>query len=111
MAAKVNGPASDADSVALRPVVDYVVVEVVEERLDVPGTVGAEVDEVRVLVDVERDKRRRVPDRERVLGVADVVEQAPLVPVVRGPCPAAATHARGLQVGLPRIERSEIALD
>ena len=56
--------------------------------------VGLEVEEVGVLVDVERDERRRVPDREGVLGVADVVEEAPLVPVVRGPGPAAFTPPR-----------------
>ena len=47
------------------------------------------VEEVRVLVDVERDERRRIPDRERVLRVADVVEEPALVPVVRRPRPAA----------------------
>jgi hypothetical protein len=54
------------DAVLVDPVVDDVVVEVVEERLDVARAVCAEIDEVRVLVDVERDERRRVPDRERV---------------------------------------------
>ena len=45
-----------------------------EERLDVGRAVGLVVEEVRV-VDVERDQRRRVPDRIGVLRVADVVEE------------------------------------
>ena len=47
-----------------------------------------------MLVDVERDERGRVPDRKRVLRVADVVEEPPLVPVVGGPRPAAAAPSR-----------------
>src|SRR5688572_22063685 len=72
------------DVVLRRPVVDGGPVEVVEERVDVRGSIGAVVEEVGVLVDVECDQRRRVPDRIRVLHVADVVEQAALVPVIRG---------------------------
>src|SRR5581483_7750343 len=86
---------SGADAVLLRPVVYRVVVEVVEERIDVRGPVGAEVDEVGVLVDVERDERRRVPHGERVLRVADVVEEPALVPVVGRPRPPPAAHAGG----------------
>ena len=82
------------DAVPRDPAVDDVPVEVREERVDVGRAVGLVVEEVRVLVDVERDERRRVPDRERVLGVADVVEEPLLVPVVRRPGPAAAGHAR-----------------
>src|SRR6266568_5186175 len=78
------------DAVLLDPVVHDVVVEVVEEGVDVRPAVGLEVEEVGVLVDVERDERRRVPDREGVLRVADVVEEPALVPVVRGPRPAPA---------------------
>src|ERR1044072_9838059 len=72
-----DGIASDAsgrDLVLLGPVVDYVPVEVREERFNVGRAVGLVVDEVGVLVDVERDERRGVPDREGVLRVADVVE-------------------------------------
>ena len=79
---------------ALDPVVHDVVVEVVEERVDVGGAVGAEVDEVRVLVDVERDERRRVPDRERVLRVADVVEEPRLRPSRRPSTPSRGRRAR-----------------
>src|SRR5471032_198119 len=100
-----------ADAVLLDPVVHDVVIEVVEERLDVPGAIGAEVDEVRVLVDVERDERRGVPHRKRVLCVADVVEESSLVPVVRGPRPAARAHAGRLQVGRPAGDAAEVALD
>ena len=64
-----------------------------------------------MLVDVERDERRRVPDGERVLRVADVVEEAALVPVVRRPRPAAAGDARRLEIGAPRVDRAEVAVD
>src|SRR3954466_14449231 len=84
---------SGANAVLLRPVVHDVVIEVVEERVDVRRPVGPEVDEVRVFVDVEREEWGRVPHRKRVLRVADVVEEAALVPVVSGPRPAAAGHA------------------
>src|SRR5919198_445622 len=94
-----------------RPVVDRVPVEVVEERVDVGGTVGLVVEEVRVLVDVERDERCRVPDRVRVLRVADVVEEPALVPVVRRPGPTAPGHAARLEVGAPLGRGAEVALD
>src|ERR671925_60528 len=79
----LTGPARSAqrDLVSVDPVVDRLVVE-----------------EVRVLVDVQRDERRRIPDRIRVLRVADVVEEATLVPVVRRPRPPAARHAGRLEV-------------
>src|SRR6266567_2849270 len=64
-----------------------------------------------MLVDVERDQWRRVPDRIRVLRVAQVVEEAPLVPVVGRPGPAAARHSGGLQVGAPVLHGAEVALD
>ena len=64
-----------------------------------------------MLVDVERHERRRVPHRERVLGVADVVEQTTLVPVVGRPGPAATGDARRLEVGLPGAGRAEVTLD
>src|SRR6266576_286307 len=64
-----------------------------------------------MLIDVEGDQRRRVPDRIRVLCVADIVEEAALVPVVGRPGPAAAGHPRGLQVGAPVLERAEVTLD
>ena len=86
-------------------------VEIREERVDVGATIGLEVEEVRMLVDVERDERRRVPDRVGVLGVADVVEEAVLVPVVRRPGPAAPRHPRRLEVVAPRVDRAEVALD
>ena len=46
------------------PVVHGRPVEVVEEDVDVGSPVGAVVEEVRVLVDVERHQGRRVPDRD-----------------------------------------------
>ena len=99
--------------IPLRPTQSFTTLQsrFVEERVDVGGAVGLVVEEVRVLVDVERDERRRVPHRERVLRVADVVEETALVPVVRGPRPAARGHAGGLEVGAPRVERAEVALD
>ncbi len=96
---------------ALEPAVDDAPVEVPEERLDVCGAVGLVVEEVGVLVHVERDERRRVPDGERVLRVADVVEEPALVPVERRPGPAAACHSRSLEVGAPGVDRAEVALD
>src|SRR5205807_2543208 len=56
-------------------------------------------------------ERGRVPDRVRVLRVADVVEEAPLVPVVRSPRPAAAADARRLEVGAPVGNGAEVAHD
>ena len=64
-----------------------------------------------MLVDVQGDERGRVPDREGVLGVADVVEEAGLVPVVRGPRPTAPRHPARLQVAGPVFDRTEVALD
>src|SRR5438067_1960319 len=64
-----------------------------------------------MLVDVQGDERGRVPDREGVLGVADVVEEAGLVPVVRGPRPAAPRHPARLQVAGPIFDGTEVALD
>src|SRR5213082_788737 len=93
------------------PAVHDVPVQIVEERADVGRAIGLVVEEVRVLVDVERDERRRVPHRERVLRVADVVEEAPFVPVVRRPCPAARREPRRSQVGAPRVDGAEVALD
>src|SRR5919106_7030274 len=102
---------SGLDLVPRHPLVHDAPVQVAEEGLDVGGTVGSVVEEVRVLVDVERDERRRVPDRERVLGVAEVVEETPLVPVVGGPRPPARGHAGRLQVGAPTLDRAEVAPD
>ena len=99
------------DPVRRDPIVHDGPVQVVEERVDVGAAVGLEVEEVRVLVDVERDQRRRVPDREGALGVADVVEQPADVPVVRGPGPAAAGHPSRLQIRAPRLSRAEVTLD
>ena len=59
---------SERDLVLRDPVVHDGPVQVVEERVDVGAAVGLEVEEVRVLVDVERDQRRRVPDREACSG-------------------------------------------
>ena len=101
----------DPDAVRVDQAVDHAVVEVREERLDVSGAIGAEVDEVGVLVDVERDERRRVPDRIAVLGVTDVVEEPALVPVVGRPRPAAAGETGRLQVGPPGGDRAEVARD
>src|SRR5438105_9446854 len=80
------------------PAVHDVPVQVVEERADVGRAVGLVVEEVRVLVHVERDERGRVPDREGVLRVADVVEKPAFVPVVRRPCPAPCRHAGRAEV-------------
>src|SRR6185437_3853838 len=99
------------DAVLLDPAVHDVPVEVGEERLDVRRAVGLVVEEVRVLVDVERDEGRRVPDGEGVLRIADVVEEAALVPVVRRPRPAAAGHARRLEVAAPGVGRPEVPRD
>src|ERR687896_803488 len=99
------------DAVRSNPAVDDAPIEVAEERLDVRRAIGLVVEEVGVLVDVERDEWSRVPDRERVLGVPDVVEEALLVPVVGGPGPPPAAHPGGLQVAAPRLDRAEVALD
>src|SRR5262249_34349057 len=42
-------------------------------------------------------------------GVADVVEEPPLVPVVRRPRPPAAGEPGRLQVALPAVDRAEVA--
>src|ERR671925_196205 len=109
----LTGPARSAqrDLVSVDPVVDRRVVEIREERVDVGRAVGLVVEEVRVLVDVQRDERRRIPDRIRVLRVADVVEEATLVPVVRRPRPPAARHAGRLEVLAPARHRAEVTLD
>ena len=91
--------------------VHHVPVQVVEERLDVLGARAAVVDPVRVLVDVQRQDRRGVPQRERVLRVADHGGQHVPVVVVGEPHPAARREARGLEVGEPRVVRGEVALD
>src|SRR3954454_15474685 len=104
-------PYLDGDAVLLDPAVHDIPVEIREERVDVRGAIGLVVEEIRMLVDIERDERRRVPDRERVLRVADVVEQPPFVPVVRCPRPAAAGHTRCLQVRAPVLVRAEVTLD
>ena len=64
-----------------------------------------------MLVHVERDQRRGVPHRKRVLRIADVVEELALVPVERRPGPAAARHAGRTQVGAPGVGRAEVPLD
>src|SRR6266576_3211402 len=104
-------PSLDGDAVLLDPAVHDIPVEIREERVDVRGAIGLVVEEVRMLVDVERDERRRVPDRERVLRVADVVEEAALVPVEGRPGPAAPGHAGRLEVGAPGVDRAEVARD
>src|SRR5262245_43920067 len=107
--ASVSALASSSwDAVCPDPAVHDRPVQVVEERVDVRRAVGLEVEEVGVLVDVERDERGRVPDRKGVLGVAEVVEEAPLVPVVGGPGPAAAAHAGRLEVGAPGLDGAEV---
>ena len=106
-----SGSALPRDPVRVDPAVHHIPVEVPKERVDVGGTVGLVVEEVRVLVDVERDERRRVPDRERVLGIADEVEQPALVPVVGGPGPAARGKARRLEIRAPRVDGAEVAVD
>src|SRR5438874_8294883 len=87
-AAEAGCPRLRRNLVLRHPVVDRRPVEVVEERVDIRRAIGLVVEEVGVLVDVERDQRRRVPDRERVLRVADVVEEPTFVPVIRRPRPA-----------------------
>src|SRR2546429_395047 len=104
-------PDSDLNLVPVDGIVDDGPIEVGEKRVDVGAAVGLKVDEVRVLVDVERDERSRVPDRVRVLGVADVVQEAAFVPVVGGPGPAAAGHAARLQVAGPGLDRAGVTLD
>src|SRR5437763_14446457 len=94
-------PSLDGDAVPLDPAVHDVPVEIGEERVDVGGAIGLVVEEVRMLVDVERDERCRVPDGERVLSVADVVEEPALVPVVGRPRPATASHSRRLEIVTP----------
>ncbi len=64
-----------------------------------------------MLVHVEGDQRRGIPDRERVLSIADVVEEPVLVPVVRGPRPAPAGDSRRRRDHRARLHRSEVALD
>src|SRR5579864_8106490 len=98
------------DAVLRDPAVHDVPVEVVEERADVRRAIGLVVEEVRVLVDVESDERRGIPDGERVLRVADVVEEPSLVPVVRRPRPATRGHPRRLEVGDVRVDRAEVTL-
>src|SRR5947208_12470187 len=92
------------------PAVHDVPVQVVEEGTDVGRAIGLVVEEVRVLVHVERHERGRVPDREGVLRVADVVEEPALVPVVRRPRPAARRHAGRTEVRAPGLDRAEVAL-
>src|SRR5689334_7856957 len=87
----------DGNGVPGHPTIDDSPVEIVEEGVDVRGAVRLVVEEVRVLVDVEGDERSRVPDREGVLRVAEVVEDATLVPVVGRPRPAAARQPGRLQ--------------
>src|SRR5437764_13417432 len=70
------------------PAVHDVPVQVVEEGTDVVRAIGLVVEQIRVLIHVERHERGRVPDREGVLGVADVVEERALVPGVRLSRPA-----------------------
>src|SRR3954451_2478879 len=107
----MSSPSLDGDAVLLDPAVHDIPVEIREERVDVRGAIGLVVEKVRVLVDVERDERRRVPDRERVLRVADVVEEAALVPVEGRPGPAATGHARRLEIGAPDVDRAKVAVD
>src|SRR5436189_5546224 len=99
------------DPVAAHPVVNRIPVEVVEERVDVRAPVGLVIDEVSVLVDVERDQWGRVPDRVGVLRVADVVEEPAFVPIVGGPGPPAPGHPGRLQVGPPRVRGAEVPRD
>src|SRR5262249_61781627 len=80
-------------------------------RIDVRGAVGLVVEEVRVLVDVERPERRRIPDREGVLAIADVVEETALVPVVGCPGPSPPGDAGRLEIGPPGLSRAEVAVD
>src|SRR5689334_20914026 len=56
---------------ALEILLDDAPVQIVEERLDVLRAQAAVVQPVRVFVHVERQDRRRVPERERVLRIAD----------------------------------------
>src|SRR5437879_9178610 len=104
-------PPLRGDAVLLDPAVHDVPVEVCEERFDVRRAVGLVVEEVGVLVDVERDEWRRVPDGKRVLCVADVVEETPLVPVEGRPGPATAGHAGRFQVCTPPRRGAEVTLD
>src|SRR5947209_2789432 len=91
------------------PAVHDVPVQVVEERADVGRAIGLVVQEVRVLVHVERDERRRVPHRERVLRVADVVENRSFAPAEPGPGPARAAHPGGPEAGGPAANRPKAA--
>src|SRR3954468_10367248 len=91
--------------------VDVVPVDVAEERLDVLApAVGrrAEVAHVGVLVHVERQHRDHVVDGPQVLGVADVVEDRPVVQVVADPDPAAG-GLRGLADRLlPHVDAARV---
>src|SRR5437764_1307447 len=73
-------------------------IHAVEPGVDVFGAGGLEVEEVGVLVDVEGEDELAVPLRERVLGVADEVEDPLLVTVVREVSPAAAGDAGRLDI-------------
>ena len=64
-----------------------------------------------MLVNVERDERCRVPHGERVLRVADVVEEPALVPVVGRPRPPARGQAGRAEIGTPGVGRAEVAID
>src|SRR4051794_34544261 len=99
------------DSRPRDPVVHHRPVEVREKRLDIGGAVRLVVEEVGVLVHVQGDERGGVPDGKGFLRVADVVEQATLVPVVRSPGPAARSEAGCLQIGPPGRGRAEVAPD
>ena len=107
-----TGPAGAAGGDVVRgdPSVDDVPVEVLEERVHVRSPIGLVVEEVRVLVHVQRDERGRVPDGEGVLRVADVVEQPRLVAVEGRPRPAPRGHRGRLQIGSPRVDGAEVPL-
>ena len=72
-----------------------------EKGVDVAAAHRAEVHEVGMLIHIQAEQRRGVPDRKGVLRVADIVEQAAVRMVVRQPDPAARRDAGRLQVGLP----------
>src|SRR5262245_16457250 len=67
----------------LEVLLDHAPVQVVEERIDVLGARAPEIDPVGVLVHVQRQDRRGVPERERVLRVTDRGGQTIEVVVVR----------------------------
>ncbi len=82
-------------------------IDALQKGVDVLAPCGAEVQEVRVLVNVHRQQAGVIPDRIRVLRVADVVEDSLLGMVVGQVGPATARDSCRLEVRRPTLERTE----